>query len=182
MKPTKNQYYCPSCKHQKMQFESKKEAALFIKYNASDIEKETGKRPVRAYYCRSCCCWHVTSRPNSYDRKDLMKRFGAEMGSGIHNRISPFISKKITVAGGLLRKIKELRHNLKFQIINPEKCDMLIQELLSFFEVAIGAQLENKTTLDNLFHKFSSLCELYVEKTNKIATDKTSLCIGLHDI
>ena len=51
MKPTKNHYYCPGCQHQKMLFASKKEAILFLKYNADAIEGETGKKPIRAYYC-----------------------------------------------------------------------------------------------------------------------------------
>jgi hypothetical protein len=45
-----------------MRFETEKEALLFMEYNADDILEETGKKPVRAYYCDVCMAWHLTSR------------------------------------------------------------------------------------------------------------------------
>ena len=36
---------------------------LFMKYNAESIREETGRAPIRAYYCNGCCCWHLTSKP-----------------------------------------------------------------------------------------------------------------------
>lgn len=62
MKPTKNRIFCVGCNRPKMLFESKKKALNFIKFNAAEMEEETGMAPVRAYYCTSCCGWHVTSR------------------------------------------------------------------------------------------------------------------------
>lgn len=62
MKPTRNKYYCIACGHTKMRFETEKEALLFMEYNADDILEETGKKPVRAYYCDVCMAWHLTSR------------------------------------------------------------------------------------------------------------------------
>ena len=50
-----------SCKRPKMLFESQAKADNFILYNKEEIEKENGKAPVRSYYCRLCCGWHVTS-------------------------------------------------------------------------------------------------------------------------
>lgn len=61
MRP-KNRVYCPSCHRQKMTFDTRKEADNFIKFNADEIEKEHGYKPIRAYYCRSCCSWHITSQ------------------------------------------------------------------------------------------------------------------------
>lgn len=34
----------------------------FIRFNAEEMVEETGQAPVRAYYCETCCGWHVTSR------------------------------------------------------------------------------------------------------------------------
>ena len=92
------------------------------KYNADEIEEQTGRRPVRAYYCSYCCGWHLTSRPNSYERKELIRRFGTEKGTEIYDITNPLITKGATIAGGILRKIKKLRHNLKYEIINCDKC------------------------------------------------------------
>lgn len=164
MKPTRNQYYCPGCQHQKMLFTSKKEAVLFLKYNAVAIEQKTGKRPVRAYYCNYCCGWHLTSKPNSYSRKDLMKQFGTEVGGEIYCKITPLITKGKTISGGMTLKLKELRHNLKYENINCSKCRCLIDELFDFFEIIIGAQLEDKTTIDKLFSKFTGLCSIFKHK------------------
>lgn len=164
MKPTKNHYYCPGCQHQKMLFASKKEAILFLKYNADAIEEENGRRPVRAYYCRHCCGWHLTSKPYSHGRIDLIKRFGPELGAKMYDTILPLISRGTTVSEALTKKLKELKHNLKFDMINGAKCRALIDELFDIFEVIIGAQLEDKTTIDSLFSKFSYLCNIFTTK------------------
>lgn len=73
MKPTKNKFHCPACQHTKMLFATKEEAIRFLKYNADDIEHETGKRPVRTYYCTACGGWHITSKPQSSDYHSLVK-------------------------------------------------------------------------------------------------------------
>lgn len=164
MKPTKNHYYCPGCQHQKMLFASKKEAILFLKYNADAIEEENGRRPVRAYYCRHCCGWHLTSKPYSYGRIELIKRFGPELGEKMYDTILPLIARGATVSEALTKKLKELKHNLKFDVINGVKCRALIDELFDIFEVIIGAQLEDKTTIDILFSKFSYLCNIFTTK------------------
>ena len=76
MRPTKNSRFCPQCGKSKMVFESSKEAYRFLRYNADEIETENGKRPVRAYYCSACGGWHVTSKPQSSDRYDLVRKYG----------------------------------------------------------------------------------------------------------
>lgn len=169
MKPTKNHYYCPGCNRQKMLFGSKKEATRFLKYNADVIEEETGKRPVRAYYCCHCCGWHLTSKPNSYGRTDLIKRFGPELGQKIYEIIFPLISKGTTITGGMSRKIKELKHNLRYEVINTIRCKSLINELFDIFEVVIGAQLEDRHTIELLFSKFSDLCSVFTMKKQQAA-------------
>ena len=97
MKPTKNKFHCPACQHSKMLFTSRQEAIRFLQYNADEIETQTGKRPVRTYYCTACCGWHVTSRPYS---------------SAYHS----FKGKRQGIKDGLGRKIKQLRH-----ILNTKK-------------------------------------------------------------
>lgn len=67
MKPTKNLVYCLSCRHNKMLFDSQKKADRFIVFNGDEILEDTGKAPVRSYYCRLCCGWHVTSNTSEAD-------------------------------------------------------------------------------------------------------------------
>lgn len=60
MKPT-NLVLCQSAHRSKQQFESKKKALNFIKFNSDAIIAENGFAPVRSYWCDTCACWHVTS-------------------------------------------------------------------------------------------------------------------------
>jgi len=61
MKPKKCLIMCPSCGKPKMQFESEKEALLFIKFNGGDITDNVCD--LRVYYCDACMCYHISSKP-----------------------------------------------------------------------------------------------------------------------
>ena len=47
-----------------MLFESESKANNFLKFNGEEILNETGKTPLRSYYCVFCCGWHLTSNPS----------------------------------------------------------------------------------------------------------------------
>lgn len=56
---------CPQYNYKsKFVFESESKANNFMRYNQDDIREgnSEGKFPVRSYYCKYCCGWHVTSR------------------------------------------------------------------------------------------------------------------------
>jgi hypothetical protein len=74
MKPSRNQVFCPSCRHNKLLFQSKQKADRFIQFNRDEILEETGKAPVRSYYCRLCCGWHVTSNEDDEVGRNLDRR------------------------------------------------------------------------------------------------------------
>ena len=61
MKPVKNHYFCIGAYRAKMLFKEKHNADNFIRFNAEEIYEQTGKAPVRSYYCQFCGGWHVTS-------------------------------------------------------------------------------------------------------------------------
>ena len=61
MKPTRNQIFCVACGRPKMLFETKSKADNFIKFNSSEMMEESGKAPIRSYYCEICGGYHVTS-------------------------------------------------------------------------------------------------------------------------
>lgn len=61
MKPIKNQIFCVACGRPKMLFETKAKADNFIKFNSSEMMEESGKAPIRSYYCEICGGYHVTS-------------------------------------------------------------------------------------------------------------------------
>ena len=61
MKPIKNQIFCVTCGRPKMLFETKAKADNFIKFKSSEMMEESGKAPIRSYYCEICGGYHVTS-------------------------------------------------------------------------------------------------------------------------
>lgn len=77
MKPKKNRIYCREFGRIKMLFPSERKAMNFIRFNADAIIEETGKAPVRCYYCNLCAGWHVTSNPNQeyYMEKQYQETF-----------------------------------------------------------------------------------------------------------
>ena len=69
MKPTKNQFFCSDCSKIKMRFETEDKANRFLKFNANEIEEETGLRPERSYHCIACDSWHITSKKEVWNIK-----------------------------------------------------------------------------------------------------------------
>ena len=45
-----------------MLFDTEKKAENFIKFNSEEIEKETGFKPERSYFCIACNGWHLTHK------------------------------------------------------------------------------------------------------------------------
>lgn len=148
-----------------MLFETKDEAIRFIHYNADTVEQETGKRPVRAYYCYDCGGWHVTSSRYSQNRKSILRRFGMEDGAVIFAKVVELSGKCRNVEDALLRKIRELRHLLKFEHIDVARCQKKIQCLMDDFDLVMRYQFGEKNGVQNLFNKFKGLCTLFLQKT-----------------
>ena len=61
----KHRVFCPSANRQKLLFETERKALNFIRYNGDVIEKESGYRPIRAYYCTCCGGYHTTSQQHN---------------------------------------------------------------------------------------------------------------------
>ena len=60
-----NLVFCPAAGRAKLQFETLKKAVNYIRWNSREIYQESGKAPVRVYWCPRCACFHVTSRPHN---------------------------------------------------------------------------------------------------------------------
>lgn len=77
MKP-KNRVMCPDCGKLKIFFESESKANNFIKFNKEDIKN--GEK-LRAYYCPSCCGWHISHKKyintldNNYNTDKLINAY-----------------------------------------------------------------------------------------------------------
>ena len=64
MKP-KRRIYCPDCGKPKMLFETERKAQDFIRWNSDDMGAHGDE--LRAYYCPSCCGWHVSHKKHRED-------------------------------------------------------------------------------------------------------------------
>lgn len=59
-----NRVFCVDCNRLKLLFDSEKKARTFIRFNAEEISRDSGRAPQRIYYCECCGGWHVTSMRN----------------------------------------------------------------------------------------------------------------------
>ena len=99
MKPTKNQIFCVACGRPKMLFETKAKADNFIKFNSSEMMEESGKAPIRSYYCEICGGYHVTSN-NSKTHSEWLdirdKVLAEEVDRRVKANLKPKSSQKQT--------------------------------------------------------------------------------------
>lgn len=64
-----NLVYCPASRKEKLRFETETKAYRYIEYNSERISIENGYAPIRAYWCKECGCWHVTSKKKHHRKK-----------------------------------------------------------------------------------------------------------------
>lgn len=99
MKPKKNQIFCVACGRPKMLFETKAKADNFIKFNSSEMMEESGKAPIRSYYCEICGGYHVTSN-NSKTHSEWLdirdKVLAEEVDRRVKANLKPKSSQKQT--------------------------------------------------------------------------------------
>lgn len=85
----------------------------------------------------------------------------------MYNTLRNVIGYGTTIQKSIQRKLKELRHNLKFEVINVSKCMGMITELISVLEVIVMAKLEREETIQDLMDKFTHLCDIFLYKRQK---------------
>ena len=103
MKPTKNQIFCVACGRPKMLFETKAKADNFIKFNSSEIMEESGKAPIRSYYCEICGGYHVTSN-NSKTHAEWLDNRDKVLAEEVDRRVKANL-KKSPIKNKLIRSL-----------------------------------------------------------------------------
>ena len=119
MKP-KRRVMCPDCNRQKMFFETERKANDFIRWNGGDLAH--GNDTLRAYYCPSCCGWHISHHEHQerYDRQtesmiDAYHRL-------VHRRGASRIDKLLTSEGqDIARRAAEIFRDLPDDIRNAQE-------------------------------------------------------------
>lgn len=99
--------WCPGASRSKLQFESLRKAESYIRWNSGEIRRESGKAPVRAYYCQECCCYHVTSA--SVPNTNLGKREGIlrYLNEALSEKSPEAAARLFKKAESLLSEVKE---------------------------------------------------------------------------
>lgn len=157
MKP-KNRVFCVRAARPKLLFDSKKKADNFMRYNGDEIADETGKKPVRSYYCTACGGWHVTSREKTLHRQmqeresEYAETTGADNGSEkkhihkpdvVENPLS--IEELIPVVRMLVGMTEECSDDIETAKRLLDSCKALVClnekiALTSFDDVSVGAE------------------------------------------
>lgn len=148
MKPTKNRIYCIGCRRHKMLFETKKNADNFIYFNQDVILDETGKAPVRSYYCVFCSGWHVTSNPSleyaeEQDKRDL------DIIEGSKSKIMDLLSLKSRIDQKFIEFKKAIyTANEELNIyVEYEYYKSILQELISLDSSKIKSRMIWKVSM-----------------------------------
>ena len=169
MKPTKNHKFCIDCMRPKMLFSSEKKALRCIEMNGEEIFNQSGRRPLRAYYCIACGGWHITSkelRPDFYSpveryfmKQDEMKRALKKLSEMLpDNNFEKALKKKVgTLSIMVMRK----------RIIKSQ-CEEMIHTLIEIFEEMTKAKMITSLTR-KYFNCFCNLCTAF---QNKVAEGK----------
>ena len=99
MKPTKNRVMCPDCRKPKMLFETERKALDHIKWNSEGMEY--GADSMRAYYCPSCCGWHITHKrhKDSYDHhtEELISDYKKSVSAGKRMKIDRILNRQYDI-------------------------------------------------------------------------------------
>ena len=142
MKPSKSRVYCPECGRQKILFETEKKALNFIKFNSEEIKEESGRAPIRAYYCEFCGGWHVTSSTHYSESKTSANAFIKAYNQDIQTTsikseevgLEEKIQKQIN---SIIEVLQKLSYDVADGIYTKEQAMEMTAELWDFFKVYV---------------------------------------------
>ena len=91
-----NRIMCPDCGRPKMLFETERKANDFIRWNGDELYVPEGCE-LRAYYCPSCCGWHISHQRHrkSYDTQTESLIDAFERSRKSVTRIDKLINKDL---------------------------------------------------------------------------------------
>lgn len=95
------------CQRAKMLFDSKNKAINFIKFNSDEIKNVNGIAPKRAYFCKSCGGWHVTSRPRPVSERGQIKNWIGKAYQMVREKNWPSAQRCLCYASDGLRLVNE---------------------------------------------------------------------------
>ena len=176
MKPTQNSYFCIDCNRPKMVFSSKEKAERFIDFNADEINEETGRRPVRAYYCIACGGWHITSHEAVPQKRSLVERYFYEKDEliGLMNSLGLKVWSKNTIVNNISIHVGNFYHQVEQNIINVEACQQTADNLIKIFDYISHTSMKTTKEIQKAFSKFLAGCRLLLERKGQMSE---SLCV-----
>lgn len=180
MKPSKSRVYCPECGRKKILFETEKKALNFIKFNSEEIEEESGRAPIRAYYCEFCGGWHVTSSPRYSESKTSANAFIKAYNRDIQTPCTaPVKSKEASLeeqiqkqVDNIIETLQVLSYDVAHGKYTQNEAMAMTAELWDFFKVYVYKKPEisyKKRRLRQFFRRFGySVAEFSNNKLKKL--------------
>ena len=175
MKPSKNRIFCNGCKRHKMLFETQPKADNFIKFNSNDILEETGKAPIRSYYCEFCGGYHVTSNTS--------EEIGERLDQNYHKKmveISSFYKESIqfqklySETANLLEKVKRCikKNNIKETFLLFDEIDSNLNKMSQLQTEKITKYMVLKQRRNKLWDAFQEIYNKQDTSDNERNLDK----------
>lgn len=170
MKPTKNSHFCIDCNRRKMVFSSREKAERFIAYNADEIYEETGRRPIRAYFCVACGGWHVTSHEARPEKSSFVERYFAEKAELIELMASLKLRvwRKNTIYNSIAIHVGNFYHEVKREVVDFDSCEETVAKLLKLFEFISHTCIKHVKEIQKAFSKFVDGWSLLLERKKQV--------------
>ena len=149
----RNRDFCPQCGKPKFGFETRKQAEQYLAFNREAILQESGYAPVRAYYCHTCNCWHVTSQP--YADKEPRNAMVTQQE----------MSKTKQRVAHLEHLLGQTFRALRYEDLS--RAETLCNTCLSRYEECLSGTI-NRRTMEQLFVRLKYCIDLLTEKRSKL--------------
>lgn len=161
-----------------MIFETQAKADNFILFNKDEILLESGKAPVRSYYCKFCGGFHVTSNPSEESGlrldnidnqriEDAIRRRNARKQIWAYHRRSMQVIKRasqLIKTGRITKTESELRDYLEIELFQNVREGMtLIQKdeisrrVEVLFQQIREIRLDREPEIDRMYELFDEL-------------------------
>lgn len=138
----KNKVFCLDCGKRKLLFSSEKKAETFMKFNNPGFLASDGKAMARAYFCPSCCGWHVTSK-KAQPRKTMTEK------------VLELYENEKSMEQKMIEEMLEKVENNKFTYIGLFLTEESRERLLGSIEIPLGS------------HTYADHCTLLFARTQK---------------
>ena len=154
-----------------MLFPTKEKAERFMEYNSDEIDEETGRRPVRAYFCIACGGWHITSQEDSIQIHSAVDKYFQEENElrDLMKSLGMKVSSNTTLSNNISCRVAEFCRHVEKQNLNVEVCRNKAGKLMSVFDRISRSSFKNKKEIQNAFNRFVDSFEQFLKRKDSLS-------------